>query len=107
MGVLIFIEAIAWFLLKQYRAIIQDYKFFHKMYLKRANYLIAYRTISGKEDVSDQELIFITSLLSEDLSEKLKEGESTESLENLKSPTPNPIFSVLSNILARKENPKP
>ena len=43
-GALIFIEAIAWFLLRQYRALIEDYKIFHRMYLKRANYLIAYRT---------------------------------------------------------------
>src|SRR5262249_54823982 len=40
-GMLIFMEGIAWFLLRQYRVLIEEYKAFLRVYLKRSSYLIA------------------------------------------------------------------
>jgi hypothetical protein len=35
-AMLFFIEAVAWFLLRQYRSLIEDYKLFYKQYMRRA-----------------------------------------------------------------------
>lgn len=99
-GVLIFVEAIAWFLLRQYRNLIEDYKVFHKMYLKRSNYLIVLKTLKTK-NAPDADLIMVTSLLSEDLTGKLVAGETTESLENKKLKENNPVFDIVRQLVDR------
>lgn len=87
--ILLFIEAIAWFLLKQYRNLMEDFKHFYKIYLKRSNYKLSYYLLKKINDNNDnlnknKYEILINSLLSEDLSGKLYSGETTESLENKK-----------------------
>ncbi|WP_428741240.1 hypothetical protein [Tenacibaculum sp.] len=42
-AILIFIESIAWFLLRQYRKIMNDYKFFYKVYQDKLKILELYR----------------------------------------------------------------
>lgn len=79
-GVLIFVEAIAWFLLRQYRALIEDYKTFHRMYIKRTNHLICLKALR-RLDTPGSELPLVMSLLQEDLSGVLRQGETTEGLE--------------------------
>jgi hypothetical protein len=96
-AILIFIEAIAWFLLRQYRSLVEDFKTFHKMYLKRANYLISIKILE-KQASPGAELAVVMSLLSEDFTGRLKNGETTESLEMHKTPDQNPIFSLISNV---------
>lgn len=93
-GVLIFVEAIAWFLLRQYRALIEDYKWFHRHYTKRANYLAALQILQG-DTVKPEHLFLAITLLNEDLSGRLKTGESTEALETLKLNDESPISEIL------------
>lgn len=99
-SVLLFIEAIAWFLLRQYRALIEDYKSFHRMYLKRANYLISFKTLASDSNL-ETNLFLITSLLNEDLTGRLREGETTEALESAKVPELNPVFLVLNSLIEK------
>ncbi|HEX9147333.1 MAG TPA: hypothetical protein VGA09_23910 [Candidatus Binatia bacterium] len=102
-GVLIFVESIAWFLLRQYRALVEDYKWFYRLYLKRANYLAAIR-ILGVENLRPEDTFVAVSLIQEDYSGRLKTGETTESLEAQKLPEQSPITEALhafSNINAK------
>jgi hypothetical protein len=98
-GILVFLEGIAWFLLRQYRALIEDYKSFHRMYLRRANCLIAFKTLSDKDAPQDRLLVLVASLLGEDLSGRLKQGESTETNEAVKNIEPNPVFALVTSML--------
>ncbi len=96
-GVLIFVEAIAWFLLRQYRALIEDYKWFHRLYMKRANYLAALR-ILDKSSVRPEDIFLAASLVQEDLSGKLRKDETTESLEKMKISEDSPVTEILRAI---------
>jgi hypothetical protein len=64
-GMLIFLEGIAWFLLRQYRALLQDYKAFLRVYLKRSNYLIAMTALS--EPIDEKRAGLIAGLIAEDV----------------------------------------
>lgn len=99
-GILIFIESIAWFLLRQYRALIEDYKTFHRIYLKRANFLAAYRLVST-EKVRPEDLFMAASLIDEDLTGRLKHGETTEAIERVKIDEPSPVFALVDLIIKR------
>lgn len=99
-GMLIFLEAIAWFLLRQYRSLIEDFKAFHRIYMKRANYL-AVITVLDKGAVRAEDLILVTALLGEDLSGKLSKGESTEALENTKNEGVNPVFLLVQDAIGK------
>jgi len=79
-AVLIFIEAIAWFLLRQYRVTVEDYKSFYRLYLHRLNYFQVMMLLKEKPDQKMRNKL-IESLLAQDLSGKLKTGESTETIE--------------------------
>jgi len=79
-AMLIFIEAIAWFLLRQYRALIEDYKSFYRYYMRRANYLIALKLVTEPAGQSLQTR-FVETLLGEELSGRLQQGQTTEGLE--------------------------
>lgn len=97
-GMLVFVEGIAWFLLRQYRALIEDYKAFLRMYLKRANYLVALKTLSLTE-VCPAQLFLAASMISEDLTGRLRSGETTENIESVKNTEPNPVSSLLQSLL--------
>jgi len=82
---LIFIESIAWFLLRQYRVSLADYKEFYHLYLQRMNYLIAWRSLeAASEEKKESNLLIATALLEDQKSGRLKPGETTESLEQQK-----------------------
>jgi hypothetical protein len=104
-GVLIFVEAIAWFLLRQYRALVEDYKWFYRLYLKRANYLAALR-ILGTGAVRPEDVFVAASLIQEDLSGRLKSGETTESLEALRLPEESPVTEILRLLTTAKDRVK-
>lgn len=97
-GMLIFVEGIAWFLLRQYRALMEDYKAFHHLYLKRANYLIALKTLSAS-GISPPQMFLAASMISEDLTGRLKRGETTETLEGVRATEPNPVFTLLRSLV--------
>ena len=105
-GVLIFVEAIAWFLLRQYRSLVEDYKWFYRLYLKRSNFLAASRVL-GSDPVRPEDLFIAVSLVQEDYSGRLKPGETTESLELLRMPEDSPITEALRSFSALKEGAKP
>jgi hypothetical protein len=104
-GILIFIESIAWFLLRQYRAMMEDYKVFYRGYLRRTNYLTAFKILRGAPAPDGTTLAFVAALLGEDLSGRLKRDETTEGLEALKSSDPNPVFEMFSTALSKLKSP--
>lgn len=99
-GMLVFLEAIAWFLLRQYRNLIEDFKVFHRIYMKRANYLAAI-TVLDKETVRGEDILLVAALLGEDFSGKLHSGETTEALETMKGEGANPVFNLVHEALAK------
>jgi hypothetical protein len=104
--ILLFFETVAWFLLRQYRVLIEDYKFFYRIYLKRLNYLIALLTLKDLPAKSPQ-LIAITAMLQEDLSGRLSKGQKTEAAEQLEYLDQNPIFYILDTVLKHAEELSP
>jgi len=100
LGMLLFVEAIAWFLLRQYRALVEDYKLFHRMYLRRVNFLAALR-ITSKPNVAPSELSVAAALLVDDLTSRLRPGETTETLEATKQIDSNPLVDLLTIIINR------
>jgi len=98
-GVLIFIEAIAWFLLRQYRSLNEDYKWFHRIYLKRSNYVGALK-ILDKHEVRREDILLALTLIQEDLSGKLKKNETTEAIERLKTSEESPLVEMFRIISA-------
>ena len=106
-GMLVFVKAVAWFLLRQYRALIEDYKIFNRLYTRRANFLLALRIV-GAAPESPVQLSLAAAFLGDDLTTRLKAGESTEAIESLKQLEPNPVnglFEKLVEALAKGVNP--
>ncbi|GAA5012637.1 hypothetical protein GCM10025794_00760 [Massilia kyonggiensis] len=105
-GVLFFLESIAWFLLRQYRTLVEDYKWFYRVYLKRANYLTALRILT-KDSIRAEEMFVAASLMQYDVSGHLKAGETTEWLEAAKTPEANMVVELLKAITSLPEKIKP
>jgi hypothetical protein len=99
-GVLLFIEAVAWFLLRQFRSLIEDYKQFTRIYLKRANYLAAFVLLSDTNAKPEARLI-AAALIQEDLSGVLRSGETLEAIEKEKIDDKNPVLAIISSWLKR------
>ncbi|MBN3815833.1 hypothetical protein G3N57_04090 [Paraburkholderia sp. Se-20369] len=99
-GILIFMEAVAWFLLRQYRSATEDFKTFHKIYLRRSNYFSASKALAELES-REKAVLLANALLAEDLSGRLNDGQSTEAIESMKIDEVNPVFDVLSKLTAR------
>jgi hypothetical protein len=94
LGMLLFIETISWFLLRQYRSLVEDYKWFYRLYIKRQNYLVAFLITQHVQNSKDARALVSNALLNEDLSGRLPTGSTTEALENLKLVDQNPIMAV-------------
>lgn len=104
-GILIFVEAIAWFLLRQYRVQIEDYKSFYRIYLRRANLLIALKTIaSARKDPAQMALA--AAFLQDDQSGRLRKNETTETLAALAAAEPNPVFDLFKDLVTQITPPK-
>ena len=99
-GILIFVEAIAWFLLRQYRVQIEDYKTFYRIYLRRANLLIALKTISSAPKDRAQ-VALAAAFLQDDQSGHLRKNETTETLAALSASDPNPVFDLFRDLVAQ------
>lgn len=78
-GLLIFIEGIAWFLLRQHRALLQEHRSFYSLYIKRMNHLLAVRLIPDVENDLALRTLVLTALLQDSPAERLAAGESTPS----------------------------
>ncbi|BFP39510.1 hypothetical protein FGF1_03550 [Flavobacteriaceae bacterium GF1] len=97
---LIFIESVAFYLLKQYRILIEDYKYFNNIYLDRLNNAEAY--ILQNEDKNKKHSDLIAKLLKSETNRKLVSGESTEHIETMKnSMEHNDPMKVLESMYAK------
>ncbi|WP_296321181.1 hypothetical protein, partial [Reyranella sp.] len=78
------IEAIAWFLLRQYRFAIADFKQIYRMYLRRESLLVAWQ-MSQTEDAKESgvTLAVIAAMLQEDQEARLLKDESTASVQEI------------------------
>lgn len=97
-GILLFVEAIAWFLLRQYRVQIEDYKSFYRIYLRRANLLLALKTISAAQNDPAQ-ITLAAAFLQDDQAGRVKAGETTEAAAALQIADSNPIFDLFRSLL--------
>jgi hypothetical protein len=78
--IFIFVETIAWFLLRQYIALIEDYKTFYRLFLRRQNYLVSYLMLKDVHKSRQPPNILIpVMMLHEDLSGTVEKNRSLES----------------------------
>ena len=98
---LLFIETVAWFLIRQYRFLIEDYKIFHKLYLKRSNLYITFKTLNKHDKEKDLDLLFCTALLNDDLYGKISKDDTTEQLENIKLIDSNPVVDIAKLLIEK------
>lgn len=94
-GMLIFMEGIAWFLLRQYRVLIEEYKAFLRVYLKRSSFLVAWKAASSGVD---KEFLIAQAMIGEDLSGAITKDQTTEVLEAIRVAEPTPIVEVLREV---------
>ncbi len=73
--VLIFIQSISFYLLKQYRTSINDYKYFYNEHTKKANTFSAYQ-LSKNENINDMNKKIIYSLTNSDKNEILGDTDA-------------------------------
>jgi len=83
-AIFIFLETISWYLLRQYRALIEDYKAFYRIYLRRQNVLAAYIIAHNRPLEQSAELVVVASLLQEDLSGHISKDRRHESEDQFK-----------------------
>lgn len=99
-GMLIFIEALAWFLLKQYRSVSDEYVRFLKASNRSANLLSAFLTLNEKSTAKERQQI-IEHMLKTNDSIILKKGETTEYIENQKISNKNPVLDPSLTLLEK------
>jgi hypothetical protein len=71
--ILIFIEAVSWYLLKQHKVLLDDYKYYHSIYNKKVGYLAAYKLVAESELADEKLKSIIPAII---LSEEIKKSES-------------------------------
>ena len=76
---LLFVQSISFYLLRQYRSLINDYKYFYEEYLKKSKTFITYQLIQNDE-LSEVELKLIDNLLQHDRKNPENVVESDEPL---------------------------
>lgn len=91
------LEAIAWFLLRQYRFAIGDFKQLYAMYTRRESFYLAWQ-ISQTPDASESGMpvAVLAALLQPEQSGKLSKDETTEVLEERKLVEENPVTALLT-----------
>ena len=103
LGMLIFIEAIAWFLLRQYRALADDYKAIQFEISKKINALVSIIYIN-QQNLPDERVLLLANLLTPTSTTTiLKPGETTESLENMKLEKNSPILTLAEKIIDKSK----
>jgi len=103
-GLTIFIEAIAWYFLKQSRVLVEDQRAFYRMYLKRANYLAALGLLPEKrEEAPELTAAVLWSLLHDPVADRLAPGETTEALETMRALNELPVASGLKALVGAEK----
>ncbi|HEY1526666.1 MAG TPA: hypothetical protein VGH51_10545 [Candidatus Angelobacter sp.] len=95
-GMLIFMEGIAWFLLRQYRVLIEEYKSFLRVYLKRSSYLIAWKAAATIG--AEKQIAIAHAMIRDEMGDTLKKNETTEALEVMKIEEPPPVIAILREV---------
>jgi hypothetical protein len=98
--IFVFVETVAWFLLKQYRALIEDYKTFYRVYLRRQNYTSSYLMLKKRPLDQSAETLIAAAMLNEDLSGILSRGQELDSRAQLEFAERN-SFSAITNFFER------
>ena len=96
-GIFLAIEAVAWFLLRQYRSLMDDYKEFHYFALRRANYVtaqqIATKPLLNSGDIRVGEIFVLSTLLTE------KFGRENLTLKPVDGKTESGITSIVAFLM--------
>ncbi len=90
--ILLFIQSIAFYLLKQYRSLINDYKYFHEEYTNKSQTFITYQLMQN-ENISEVEMKLIDKLLSTKKEKTQKEDDEIEKIPQEK------ILDVIKSII--------
>jgi hypothetical protein len=100
------LEAIAWFLLRQYRFAINDFKQLFRMYTRRETHYLAFKVAEAGAVTSNPALAGIAAtMLQEDYTGRLAKDETTEELEERKLVEENPVTSLWKGILDKFPSP--
>jgi hypothetical protein len=73
--ILLFVQSISIFLLRQYRSLINDYKYFHNDYLKKSKTFVTYQLMQN-ENISEIEMKLIDNLLTNETTFKDSNDET-------------------------------
>ncbi len=92
--ILLFIQSISFYLLRQYRSLINDYKYFYNEYLKKSRTFTAYQLLQN-ENVTPNEMKLIDSLL-------ISAQESTFSGTDNKDDVPNDKVAEIVKVVLEK-----
>ncbi len=84
LGVLIFVEAIAFFFLRQYKATMEEFRYYEAIKRQRENQLLVASCGSIHKDNSDYFVKLVTSMNLTDNPNKILKDETTQILENQK-----------------------
>lgn len=95
--VLIFIQSISYYLLRQYRSLISDYKYFYKEFLQKSKIFLAYQLIQNKS-MDEMEKKLVDKLLNKDCSEQNINSEPSEKEETSNEDLLNLMKMILGKI---------
>lgn len=102
--ILIFIESISWYLLKQHKNLLADYKYYHSICNKKMNYLASHKLINEDTfEKNDVQKIIPLMLLTEELSYSNSEMNKDSLAEKeLDDNTPHNVFKTLFDKIMSK-----
>jgi len=102
-SMLIFLEAVAWFLLNQYRLQSHEYRAYHDKLAKRAELLAAIYLVrrSGATEHDDK---LMAALLTPSSDTVLRTGETTHALESERIGATNPMFELMRDLVKKLPN---
>lgn len=103
-AILFFLEAVAWFLLRQYRALSVDYKEYHDVASQRAD-LLASLQLARRINSPDLSGKLMSALLERKSEAVLQPGQSTKALELEKLGAGNPVVDVIQSLITKIPEP--
>jgi|APSaa5957512622_1039677.scaffolds.fasta_scaffold45665_1 hypothetical protein len=96
--ILLFIQSISIYLLRQYRLLIGDYKYFHKIYLEKSRVFSIYQTSQNEEFIANEEE-FVKFIKKNIINLEMKTNSDTDV--ELKNLDINNILNTLSELIKK------
>ena len=96
--ILLFIQSISIYLLRQYRLLIGDYKYFHKIYLEKSRVFSIYQTSQNEEFIANEEE-FVKFIKKNIINLEMKTNSDTDV--DLKNLDINNILNTLSELIKK------